>query len=444
MNKLKTPPYPNFCQLWRDKPKERADLFEKLMLQGKPILRIPERQRIYLVNDPDAAQRIIQHPEDVYIKTSKYLSRLSISFGQGLVTSEGRLWQKQRELLQPHFFPKHLEQFASIATTKTTAYLNEHWEPFAQKKTKFDIAKDMMHLVLSISANALFNTDFGTDTEKILSCVNFGQRFILNYFVLPPTWPSPARWYYRYLDKKFKKILTNMVEQRRAATVKPDDILTTLVTAIDPDTQELLPMDLILSQIVTLLVTGHETTGSLLAWLWYELSNHPDIYHRIIQEIDDVLQGRTVTLDDLVNLKYTRSVIDEALRMYPTIWTLHRRATRDDILCGYRIPKDSLVFVNPLTLQRDPKLWENPLKFDPERFNRDQVHERHKMAYLPFGGGHRICIGKNFALQQIQLILVTITQRFLVTVPVKERPAQLPLVSLKPRYGLKAQVQKRT
>ena len=199
-----------------------------------------------------------------------------------------------------------------------------------------------------------------------------------------------------------------------------------------------------MAQIVTLLVTGHETTGALLGWLWYELGLQPAISQKIANEIHSQLQGEPPSLQNLSKLKYTRMVVDEALRLYPTIWTIHRYAVTDDALAGYKIPKNSIVVVNPYTLQHDPHLWPDALTFNPERFNKSIVCPRHKMAYIPFGGGHRVCIGKNFALQKIMLIIATVFQRYHVTIPNTEKPKQLPLVSLKQLHGIEATITSRT
>ncbi len=417
-----------------------ADMFETMMLQGKPIVRVPSLTPMYLINDPDCAKRIIQQPEDVYIKGGKYFDRLAIPFGQGLVTSEGKLWQQQRELIQPFFHAKYLEQYAKIGIKLTNQLMDTVWNDHANKQTVFNISDEMMRLVLKISAGSLFNTDFGEDTKKIIHCVEFGQKFILGYYLAPPTIPSIPRWQYRRLDRYFKKVLADIVETRRVSTNKPDDILTALVTTLDPETQQPLPLELIFAQIVTLLVTGHETTGALLSWLWYELGLQPHISEKIREEINHELQGEPPSLKNISKLKYLRMVIDEALRLYPTIWTIHRYSMKEDNLAGYKIPKNSIVVVNPYNFQHDPTIWQEPLKFDPERFNKTVICPRHKMAYFPFGGGHRICIGKNFALQQIMLILTTIFQRFDVHSLQKEKPQQLPLVSLKQLHGINATI----
>jgi len=444
MHKLKRPPFVNIFKLMASKPKDSADMFEKIMLQNKPIVRFLNPVRMYLINHPDAAQRIIQQPEDIYIKKNMFVKRLSIAFGDGLVTSEGELWQSQRELLKPYFFPKYLEQYANLAIEKTTHLMNNQWKGYAKTAENFNLTDAMMRLILKISAQALFNHDFGKETEKVLECVELGQKYILSYYLIPPSWPSITRWKYNRLNQHFQHILQEMVNARRAHKNKPDDILTALVTAKDPMTQELLSMDLICSQIVTLLVTGHETTGALMGWLWYELGKNPSVYHKLVAEIDSELQGQTPTFKDLSKLKYLRSVIDEALRMYPVIWMLPRKSVKDHNLMGYKIPKNSIVLVSPYTMQRNPALWSQPHAFNPERFSKTAVCPRHKMSYMPFGGGHRICIGKNFAIQQSMLILSIILQNYDVKILNRKKPRNLPLVSLKQMRPVIAKIKTRT
>lgn len=428
--KIKKPPFVNIFKLFTANLKNSVDMFECLMLQNKAVMRL-YKPGLYLVNDPDAAQRILQSPDGIYVKEGKYINRLRIPFGFGLVTSEGHIWQSQRNLIQPYFFPKYLRRYADIVVNRTIQHLDTVWAKHAESEQKFNIASDLMQQVLLASGQILYSTDFTEYSKLFLKCVDFGQKYILGYYFVSPSLPSPVRWHYQQQDKKVKQIFTDMVNHRRQMQDKPDDILTALVTAVDPETNQPLPLNLIMAQIMTLLVTGHETTGSLLGWLWYELGTHPEIYQKLVNEIDTVLQGKKPSIDDLVKLPYLRMVVDEALRLYPTIWTVNRYVVKDDILAGYKIPKKSIVFVNPITLHHDPTLWPDPLEFEPQRFDRKCPVKHHKMAYIPFGGGNRICIGKNLAYLQIQLMLVLILQRFDVKLAKNKKPKALPLVSLK-------------
>ena len=443
VTKLKKPPFCNYLKLRKARIRNAADMFEAIMLQNKPIMRL-KQPTYFLVNDPDAAQRIIQNPEDVYIKDGKFIKYLSIPFGQGLVTSEGKLWQNQRNLLQPYFHPKYLQRYADIIIAKTNEWLTQKWADYEKQNKTFDLAQDLMELVLLIAGDALFSEDLTSTSHEVLKWVDFGQKYILGYYFVSPNMPSPYRWYYKKGSKKFHSMFGEFINHRRQSTKKPDDILTALATATDPDTGELLPNELIIAQMITLLVTGHETSGGLLGWLWYELGQRPEMLQKLIDEVDTVLQGKTPSLDDLNELPYLKMVVDEALRLYPTIWTVNRYATKDDILEGYKIPKGSIVFVNPYTLQHDPNLWEAPWQFDPNRFDRKCPMHRHKMAYIPFGGGNRVCIGKNFALQEIKLIMILILQRYRVNVLTKKRPKMLPLVTLKVDSKLNVNITRRS
>lgn len=440
--KIKQPPFFNFIKLLKANYRNAVEMFECLMHQGKPIVRMMQ-PNLFLINDPDAVQRVLQNPDDIYVKEGKYVERLRIPFGLGLVTSEGKIWQSQRQLLQPYFFPKYLQRYANIITDHTIKHLDSQWSQLAQSGKSFDLAKELMEQVLLISGQVLYSTDLRQHSPFFLDCVDFGQKYILSYYFVSPNLPSLIRWRYRRQDKRVKQIFKQMIDERRQLTNKPDDILTALVTAKDPQTNQLLPLDLIMAQIMTLLVTGHETTGALLGWLWYELGTHPDKYKKLVAEIDSVLQGKVPSLDDLPKLPYLRMIVDEALRLYPTIWTVNRYATRDDMLAGYRIPKGSIVFINPITLHHDPKLWDEPLEFDPNRFDRQCPVKHHKMAYIPFGGGNRVCIGKNLALHQIQLMLILILQRFDVSLVSDEKPKALPLVSLKLNSPLRVKIKQR-
>lgn len=444
MTPYKKPPLANLFKILFSMPPNMAEMFDIILEKNHPIVRLIHFHRIYLLNDPSEGQRILQNPGKIYIKHGIFIERVRMPFGDGLATSEGRLWEKQRELLQPEFYPKKLASFMTESAQIINTHFNETWQSFAKKRKTFDIAEEMTYLVLKMTAQALFSTDFGKNTKKILSCTEFCQKFINGYYYFPPHWPSYHRWKYHQITKKFiHPTITSLIEERRTQTDKPDDLLTTLINAIDPDTHKPYSQALIRDQIITLMVTGHETTGALLGWLWYELGTNPDIYHRVSQEVETVLSNKMPTLSDLAQLKYLRIVIDEALRLYPTIWCIPRFTLQEDIIAGYKIPKHSTVLINPYHFHRHANLWENPLLFNPERFNRENIENKPKIAYYPFGMGHRVCIGRNLALQQMMLLLVMTLKRYDVISLTKKLPQKIPLVSMKPRGGIKVRIRQK-
>jgi cytochrome P450 len=439
--KKRTPPLANLFKIWFNNPASMAEMFEIFARESHPIIRLIHFHRTYFINDPNEAQRILQKPEDTYVKKGFFNQAVKMVFGEGLATSTGRSWRKQRELLQPEFHPKKLEVWCSQTTKIIDNYLQERWEPLKKSKKSFNIANEMSYCVLKITSNLLFSIDFQEKTQKLIDITSFCQKFINNYYLIPHQYPSYHRWKFRRLNKTFiHPLLDQLILEHKKAVNPPQDLLTSLLTAIDPDTLEPYPEQLIKDEIITFLVTGYETTGALLGWLWYELGKNPDVYEKILKELNEVLQGRVPTYDDLSHLTYLRCVVDETLRLYPTIWCIPRYSLKEDIIAGYTIPKHSNVLINPLSFHRNKNFWKDPFIFNPDRFKRTHIHEKPKVAYFPFGIGERVCIGRNLALQESLLIIAMIMQRYPIKILTKKRPKQLTLVSMKPIGGVKAKI----
>lgn len=390
---------------------------------------------------------LIAHPDDIeYVLKSKDYPKGQIAralrrlVGNGLLTSEGEFWRRQRRLAAPAFHRQRLHTFATMMTTRA-AELAERWQTPARTGQPLDIAAEMMRVTLQIVAQALFSTDVSDAAEVVgwalpiaLEDVNHRST---HPFTLGEPWPTPRNLRFRRARQALDRIVYRMIEERRQAGHDSGDLLSMLLHARDAETGAAMDDRQLRDEVMTLFLAGHETTAVTLSWTWYLLALHPDIERRLHAELDEVLAGRLPTLEDLPHLPYTRMVIDETLRLYPPAWIFGRQSTVDDELRGYHIPAGAPLVISPYVTHRHPDFWETPGRFEPERFTPERIAQRPRFAYFPFGGGPRICIGNQFALMEAHLLLATLASRYRLRL-VRDHPVvPEPTVTLRPKYGMR-------
>jgi cytochrome P450 len=325
--------------------------------------------------------------------------------------------------------------------------LGEQWHTRVRDDRPFDVMRDMMSVTLDIVAQALFSTDASSDAHVVgpaldtaLTEMNYRA---LHVFVPPLEVPTAHNRRYVRARGTLDRIVYRIIDERLRIGEDNGDLLSMLVHAHDEDTGERMNRQELRDEVMTLYLAGHETTAMNLTWTWYLLAQNPHAERNLHAELDGVLGGRTPTVDDLPRLPYTRMVIDEALRLYPPAWSVARQAITDDEIGGYLIPKGTPLTMVQFITHRHPEFWDDPERFDPERWTGARAVQRPKYAYFPFGGGPRLCIGNNFALMEAQLVLATLAQRYRVRV-VPHHPVVLePLITLRPKYGLQATLEAR-
>jgi cytochrome P450 len=261
----------------------------------------------------------------------------------------------------------------------------------------------------------------------------FGQFNINHYLPFVPTRRSIRA---RAAVRVLRGLASELINQRGCSYAGSGDLLSTLIQqcGAEPGAEDLRQ---ITDHVVTVILTGHETAATALAWAWYLLARHPEVDVRLRAEVAEVLGGRTPTINDLPALGLCRMVIEEAMRLYPPAWFISRSPLEDDTIAGYKIPKGSLVIVSPYVTHRHPAFWPEPERFDPYRFSPPCSQRRPRFAYFPFGGGPRSCVGASFALTEMQLILATVVQHYSLTLAAGHRVEEQSLVTLRPRSGLK-------
>src|SRR5215210_54358 len=395
--------------------------------------------RMYQVNHPEGVGRLLHDNHCNYSKDVATFGTLRLILGNGLFTSDGDFWRRQRRLAQPAFHRRRVAACGELMTDATLAML-ERWRPSVAQSRPLDVATEFMHLTLEVATRALFSTSVERDLDKIgpaittlLNEVTF--RFTFPFYP-PLKVPTPRNRRFLAARATLDSVIYRIIAERRRRPSEHDDLLALLMEACDEETGEGMSDRQLRDEVITLFVAGHETTANALTWASYLLSTHEGLACRLRTEVDEALQGRLPTAADLPDLPYTRMVIDETLRLYPPAWITNRRAIEDDTMCGYRLPADAIVSISPYVTHRDPTLWENPEGFDPGRFAPERSTGRPHYAYFPFGGGPRQCIGKGFALMEATLVLALLAQRYELHLVPGRRVETVAMATLRPRHGM--------
>jgi len=399
---------------------------------------------LYLATHPDDIRRILVETEQFYIK-GPLMDQLRAGLGNGLLTSTGSFWRRQRKLSQPAFHRQRLAQLGAVMTSATAAML-ERWREQLPDGRPLNIAAELMRLTFTIVARALFSVEAGDDAATISRAMRvvlpITERRFWALLNIPEQVPTPDNVRFRRSMAAMDQVVYRIIaEHRRSAGYQ--DLLSMLMQTRDEETGESMSDSQLRDEVLTLLLAGHDTTSNLLAWTFYLLSKHPQVERKLHAEARGVLGGRLPTVEDLASLPYTRMVIDEVMRLYPPAWIMSRSPTADDTLRGYRVPAGSVVLLSPYVTHRHPAYWENPEGFDPERFAPGADADRPRYAYFPFGGGPRVCIGNHFALMEAQIVLAALAQRVSFALLPGQRIEPEPLVTLRPRHGVRVRVARR-
>ena len=395
--------------------------------------------RMYQVSSPEGVGRILHDNHRNYSKDVATFGTLRLFLGNGLFTSDGDFWRRQRRLAQPAFHRRRVAAFGGLMTDATLEML-DRWRPLADRGQPLDVGAEFSRLTMEVVTRALFSTSVEGDISTIgraiatlLDDVTF--RFTFPFYP-PLRVPTPRNRRFLAARAALDEVVYGIISGRRRSPGEHDDLLALLMEARDEDTGEGMSDKQLRDEVITLFLAGHETTANALTWASYLLSTHVDVARRLQVEVDEALEGRVPSASDLPNLLYTRMVIDETLRLYPPAWITNRRAIEDDLVCGYRIPAEAMVSISPYVTHRDPRLWENPEGFDPDRFSPEHAAGRPHYAYFPFGGGPRQCIGKGFALMEATLVLALLYQRCEMHLVSGRKVETEALATLRPRYGM--------
>jgi cytochrome P450 len=437
---LSKAPGPPKLQFFLDLPRFRKDplggFFQAALTYGD-VVRYRGVWISHQLSHPDHIQQVLQANFANYRKGRGY-NILKLSLGEGLLTSEGALWQRQRKMTQPSFQGQQVASFVGAMAENALAMLRR-WEDHAAQREAFDVVPDFMRLTLNIAAQVLFTTNLEADAETIRRTLDIGRDYSVDraWSILPPPLSLPTRRNreYRAALANIHGIIDRIIAGRRREPARVADLLTMLMEARDENGSPMSDKQL-RDEVITLLTAGHETTTLALAWTCFLMGTRPEVMERMAAEAA-FLNGRAPAYEDLMKLRYSRMVVEESMRLYPPVWTLARTAVNDDEIGGYHVPAGSEILIFPYITQRHPKWWPDAQAFRPERFAPENSAARPRYAYLPFGAGPRTCIGLNFAMTELLVVLTLLLQRFRPELAID--PAKVhaePSVTLQPRPGV--------
>jgi len=393
----------------------------------------------YFLYNPQDIELVLSTNARNYIKSmtlrSNFFQRL---VGNGLVTSEGEFWRRQRRLAQPAFHRQRISAYGSVMVE----FAQRACQLWRAEETR-DIHRDMMRLTLEIVVKTLFNADVSGEADNVGRILTqivkpFSSQATVKW-ILDNRLPTPAHYRFNRATAEIDKIVYQIIAERRGTGYDQGDLLSMLLQAQDEDGSQMTDKQL-RDEVMTLFLAGHETTALALSWAWYLLAQNPDCERHFHEELDSVLAGRLPTVEDLPKLQYTEKVAKEAMRLYPPAFGIGRQPIEDCEIGGYSIPAGSQVLMFPWATHRDPRFFGEPERFNPGRWSEDFVSQLPKYAYFPFGGGPRACIGNQFAMMEIILLLATIGQRFRFSLCSDHQVTLLPAMSLRPRHGIKVRV----
>lgn len=388
-------------------------------------------------NEADFAQHILQKNHRNYKKSAIQTKTLNNFLGKGLLTSEGAYWLRQRRLIQPGFHRNRLAAIVGIMDQVIDKFFQEFDQKIEGQK-ELDLAPEMMMLAFRVVAESLFSTN--VKEEELLELahtITMIQEFLVKQIRLPFLNPwfklSGALRRHIRLAEKAGSTITQYIEERRASAKSEDDLLQMLLDSRYEDTGEGMSNQQIRDESFVLFVAGHETTANALCWILYLLSKHPEAIEKIRIEHQEILQGNKPSFKDLPQLRYLSQVINESMRLYPPAWITDRTAIKEDEINGLPIPQNTMLVPFIYGVHRSENNWEAAHEFRPERFE----DTKHGFRYLPFGGGPRLCIGNSFAIMEMQLIISQILLRYNFTLVKDQKIEAQPLVTLRPKYGIR-------
>jgi cytochrome P450 len=405
--------------------------------------------RYLLVSHPEAVHHILTENQRNYRKDTKGYKTMKKILGEGLLTSNGDFWLKQRRTAQPAFHRERIQGFADVMVRCTEEMVDE-WHKTIDRGAPIDVHREMMRITLRIIGLTMMSVDLAHEATEIgeaVTTVIVRTDELITSLPGADRWPSGNNRRFHRARAKLARYLNGIISTRRQQLVAgddvPGDLLTMLLQAEDPETGEGMNDQQLFDEMMTIFLAGHETTANALAWTFRLLAQHPEHYTTLESEIDAAGAG-PFTMKDLGNLPYTKQVIQESMRLYPPAWMIGRNSVEDDALLGVPVPGGTNHFISPWLLHRHPRYWEAPSAFRPERFEGDPTQPGAgagkkrvpKGLYIPFIEGPRQCIGKAFAMMEAQLLLANIVRRVHVSMPEDRRIEAEPVITLRPKGGL--------
>ena len=389
---------------------------------------------VYFLNSPELIESVLVTNQQNFRK-DRVIQNSRWFLGQGLLTSEGGEWLRQRRLSQPAFHRERLALYARIINGCAEEMLDS-WKDGENR----DVHQEMMQLTLRVVAKVLFSVDVKQESGEVAAALNLLMKHSSGARMLLPPWvrylPLPFLIRVRRAVRQLDEVVYRIIRERRESESDNGDLLSMLMSARDEDGSRMTDRQL-RDEVMTFLLAGHETTALSLSWAWFLLSENPEAENKLHHELARVLDGKNPSFEDLPRLCYTEAVVKESVRLYPPAWSLARTAAEDFEIGGYLVPAGSNVVMSQWIMHRDPRFFPSPEQFDPGRWFEEHTQRLPRFAYFPFGGGPRYCVGASFAMMEATLLLAAIAQRFRLRMVPGHKVVPLPSITLRPKYGIK-------
>jgi cytochrome P450 len=418
--------------------------------QYGPVVRINIAGKKYLIlQDPEFIKHVLSDNHRGYNKFG-ITKILRVFFGEGLVTSNGEMWIKKRRLIQPAFHIERISHILNIINTETHDFIKTLNK--LPSGSEVNISREMLRLNVSIVNKALFSNNDKKDMQAMMlileDLTNFATKWMKSIIKIPLNWSTPSNIKFRKNCREYDSIIYAMIDRRRRYKKEHighphNDLLDMLLDDVDEDTQNEMTDKQVRDDITTMFMAGHDTTAQTLSWICYEIAKNKEISNKLHQEVKDIVQDKSLKLENLSQFDYTNKVIKEGMRRYPSISAVQRRPIEDDVFKGITFKKSNHLLINIYGMHHNSNYWETPELFDPERFTQEAEKQRPPFVYLPFGGGPRRCIGSNFAMMVMQVIVSSVFKNFEFEVPKGYLPVIVPNITIKPKNGIPLIIHKR-
>ena len=389
-----------------------------------------------LLNHPKHFEYVLITNHRNFIKHSFFWRHVTTLFGESLLTSEGDSWLRRRRLAAPAFQHERIANYGRAMVDDAERML-ERWREGEVR----DIHQEMMHLTMEIVTKTLFDIELaGEAADEVGAAFDMANAEIASRFrrpfKIPDSIPLPSNLRYRRAVRRLDELVYGIIKERRSDQSDRGDLLSMLMAARDEDGSRMSDQQL-RDEVITLFLAGHETTALVLSWTWYLLSQHPEKEAKLLSELDRVLGERKPSVEDMSQLSYTGMVVHESMRLYPPAYAFGREAVADCEIGGYHIPRGTTLFLSPWVTHRDERFFKKPEEFEPERWENNLIKRLPKLAYLPFGGGPRVCIGNSFAVMEATLLLATIARKIKLRLAANQAVVPFPSITLRPLSGMR-------
>lgn len=391
--------------------------------------------RVLMLNHPNYIKHVSQDNYRNYHK-SKFYGPLRPILGEGIFLAEGDVWVSQRRTAGRAFQGNELKKITEKMTAATSDLI-ERWQQYRKFGAPVDVSFEMARLTLDVVLRSLFNVDLDNRQQDIhwalTTLLRDAERRTWNLANLPTWFPTPRNLDCRHALSVLDDFVEEIIEERRLSSIKKPDLLQILIDEYADRPTSVVPRSLLRDQVLSMILAGHETSANALTWTWYLLSLHPEIGRQMRREVCSVIGDRAPRFEDLGNLKFTKMVFDEALRLYPPVWTISRTAVGDDTIGDIKVSKGTHVMLCAYAVHRCRRHWPNPEGFDPIRFDPDNSQQRAQYAYFPFGAGARSCLGARFGAMEALFILAMVSREFDLSLVPGQLITPEPMITLRPR-----------